>query len=88
MEKEIRLNGMNKEQLLETREGLKIMDIGFEMLIEQIDRLGRGEKVADSEIRAAKLKLNEGIYIFEDLKKSQNNNSKLTNRNQRRDRRG
>ena len=42
MEKEIRLNGMNKEQLLETREGLKIMDTGFEMLIEQIDRLERG----------------------------------------------
>ncbi|MGV3152676.1 hypothetical protein [Sarcina ventriculi] len=88
MEKEIRLNGMNKEQLLETREGLKIMDTGFEMLIEQIDRLERGEKVADSEIRAAKLKLNEGIYIFEDLKKIQSNNSKPMNRNQRRNRRG
>lgn len=91
MEKEILLNGMNKEQMLEAREGLKIIDEGFEMLLNQVDRIEQGEDVPASEIRAAKLKLNEGMYIFNDMRAAQEKNAKyyanpnnVMNRRQRR----
>lgn len=91
MKQEILLNGMNKEQMLEARQGLRTIDEGFEMLINQVERIEQGEEVPASEIRAAKLKLNEGMYIFDDMRAAQEKNSKyydnpnnVMNRGQRR----
>lgn len=91
MKQEIVLNGMNKEQMLEARQGLKTIDEGFEMLINQVERIEQGEEVPASEIRAAKLKLNEGMYIFNDMRAAQERNAKhytnptnVMNRGQRR----
>ena len=91
MEKEIILNGMNKEQLLEGVQAAEAMKEGFEMLANQIDRITAGEDVPQSEIRRAKLKLSESIMIMNDLKAEQeknaalyNNSNKPLNREQRR----
>lgn len=91
MKQEILLNGMNKEQMLEAREGLKTIDEGFEMLINQLERIEQGEEVPQRDIRAAKLKLNEGMYIFDDMRATQERNTKyydnphnVMNRGQRR----
>lgn len=82
---------MNKEQLLEGIEAAKVLQEGFEMLVNQIDRITAGEDVSQSEIRRAKLKLSESIMIMNDLKVEQeknaglyNNPNKPLNREQRR----
>lgn len=77
MNKEIILNGMNKEQLLEGIEAAKVLQEGFEMLVNQIDRITSGEDVPQSEIRRAKLKLSESIMIMNDLKSAQEGNAVL-----------
>lgn len=91
MSKEIILNGMNKAQLQEGIQAAEVLKEGFEMLVEQIDRITSGEEVPQSEIRKAKLKLNESIMIMNDLKQEQEKNSVLytdanrnLNRSQRR----
>lgn len=77
--KEIILNGMNKGQIKEAREALKVMDEGFRALENQIERIENGEDVTQKEIRAAKLKLNEGMYIMQDLQLQQDANANLYN---------
>ena len=77
--KEIILNGMNKGQIKEAREALMIIDEGFGALENQIERIEKGEDVTQKEIRAAKLKLNEGMYIMQDLQLQQGANAKLYN---------
>lgn len=74
--KEIILNGMNKEQLKEGRTAAALLLDGYDMLINQLERIESGEVVAQSEIRAAKLKLTESFYIMKDLEVAQNVNAK------------
>lgn len=88
---EIILNGMNKDELKEGLESAILLQQGFSMLIDQIAKIETGEVVTNSEIRKAKLKLNEAIFIMNDLKESQSkseslykNANKPLNRDQRR----
>ena len=79
MKKEILLNGMNKKQLEEGKGAALLLSEGFDMLINQIQRIESGENVARSEIRIAKLKLTESMYIMNDLDKEQQANEKYYN---------
>lgn len=88
MNQEIILNGMTREDMIEAREGIKIMDEGFEMLINQVDRITSGEDVPKAEIRKAKLKLSEGMMIFNDLQGKQEANQPLNRQARRNKKRG
>lgn len=85
--KEIILNGMNKEEIMESLEGADLMKEGLEMLLGQLVSMEAGGEVPQREIRKAQLKLQESYMIMKGIEAAQKkrvDTSKPLNRTNRR----
>lgn len=69
--REIILNGMNKEEIMESLEGARKMTEGLEMLLGNIATLEAGMEVPKREVRNAQLKLQESYMIIKEVEASQ-----------------
>ncbi|MGL5765663.1 MAG: hypothetical protein ACRCX8_08485 [Sarcina sp.] len=76
------INGMTKEELVEAVEGSKLITEGLEIMLEQMELLEEGKEADNKIVRKAKVKMNEGVLIMNDIKIEQEKRAKAYNNKQ------